>query len=86
MELGELLELGHLRVFGGGRRLLGLHGGLLCGHLALVRHLLLVVLLGVLLLLVVLVLGMALGVTCRDLILAVVGSLVGALAAVGERR
>lgn len=40
----------------------------------------------VLLLLVVLVLGMALGVTCRDLILAVVGSLVGALAAVGERR
>ena len=31
MELGELLELGHLRVLGGGRRLLGLHGGLLCG-------------------------------------------------------
>ena len=40
----------------------------------------------VLLLLVVLVLGMALGVTCRDLILTVVGALVSALAVIGDRR
>ncbi|WP_200939668.1 hypothetical protein [Deinococcus sp. Leaf326] len=40
----------------------------------------------VLLLLVVLVVGMALGVTCRDLILTVIGSLVSAWAVLGERR
>ena len=40
----------------------------------------------VLLLLVVLVLGMALGVTCRDLILTIIGSLVNAWAVLGERR
>lgn len=40
----------------------------------------------VLLLVAVLALGMALGVTCRDLILTVVGALVSALAVIGDRR
>ena len=40
----------------------------------------------VLLLLVVLVVVVALGVTCRDLILTVIGSLVSAWAVLGERR
>lgn len=34
----------------------------------------------------VLVVGMALGVTCRDLILTIIGSLVNAWAVLGERR
>ncbi|WP_288482401.1 hypothetical protein [uncultured Deinococcus sp.] len=40
----------------------------------------------VLLLVAVLALGMALGVTCRDLILTVVGALVSTLAVIGDRR